>query len=159
MIESILNTIFSPIMGLNPMLSILIICIIINGSSSLVNKKLLGKTNIKDVKDKMQKARAEMLEAQKSGDKGKIDIEMKKMMEMNSEYMQSMIKPLSMSLVISMLLLILFFPWLKSTYNGMIVMTMPQLLPVIGGYGMTWIIWYIVCSIVISIALKKIMGM
>ncbi len=159
MMETILNTIFSPILGLNPIASIPIICGVITGLLTLLNKKLMGKTDAKEVKENMQKIRADMLEAQKSGDKEKADEQMKKMMEMNSQYLQSMIKPLSVSLVISMLLLILFFPWLKATYNGMTVMTMPEFLPMIGGKGMTWIIWYIICSLVISIALKKILRM
>ena len=159
MMESILNTIFSPILGLNPLASIPIICGVITGLLTLLNKKLMGKTDAKEVKENMQKVRADMLEAQKSGDKEKTDEQMKKMMEMNSQYLQSMIKPLSVSLVISMLLLILFFPWLKATYNGKIVMIIPEFLPMIGGKGLTWIVWYIICSLVISIALKKILRM
>jgi len=159
MMETILNTIFSPILGLNPLVSILIICGAITGLLTFLNKKLMGKTDAKEVKENMQKVRADMLEAQKSGDKEKTDEQMKKMMEMNSEYLQSMIKPLSVSLVISMLLLILFFPWLKTTYNGKIVMTIPEFLPIIGGKGLTWIVWYIICSLVISISLKKILRM
>ena len=80
MMETILNTIFSPILGLNPLVSILIICGAITGLLTFLNKKLMGKTDAKEVKENMQKVRADMLEAQKSGDKEKTDEQMKKMM-------------------------------------------------------------------------------
>jgi len=159
MLESMLNTIFSPIIGLNPALGILIICVIITGILTFVNKKMMGSTNAKEFKQKMEKVRSDMLEAQKSGEKEKVDKQMKRMMEMNSEYLQSMIKPLGVSLVISMLLIILFFPWLKATYNGQIIMTIPTVLPLIGGKELTWLWWYIICSFAVSISLRKILGM
>jgi uncharacterized membrane protein (DUF106 family) len=84
---------------------------------------------------------------------------MKKMMELNSEYLHSMIKPLSVSLVISMLLLILVFPWIRTVYTGMTIFTIPKSLPLIGGVGLTWIWWYIICSLVIGTVLRKIMGL
>ncbi|MHA1691090.1 MAG: EMC3/TMCO1 family protein, partial [Candidatus Heimdallarchaeaceae archaeon] len=83
--------------------------------------------------------------------------QMKKMMEMNSEYLQSMIKPLSVSLVISMLLLILFFPWLRAVYSGKVVLTIPASLPVIGGKALTWTWWYMICSLGVGLTLRKIL--
>ena len=158
MLENILNAIFSPVLKLNPMLGIFIISSLVTFIISIINKKVMGSTSSKGVKDKMQKIRGDLLEAQKSGNKEKVDEEMKKMMEMNSEYLHSMIKPLTVSLVISMLFVILFYPWLTETYNGKILLTLPEAFPIIGGKGVTWVVWYILCSVLISIALKKIMG-
>ncbi|MBL7169712.1 MAG: DUF106 domain-containing protein [Candidatus Aenigmarchaeota archaeon] len=159
MFESVLNTIFSPVVGLNPLAGIFIISSIITGILTLINKKVMGSTNAKEVKQKMEKARADMLEAQKTGEKKDIDKHMKKMMEINSEYLQSMIKPMTISLVISMLLVILFFPWMKAVYNGMTILVIPSAIPLIGGKGLTWLIWYIICSIAISLILRKVLRM
>ncbi len=158
-IETVLNAIFSPIMGLNPAVSIGIICTIITGILTFINKKTMGKTNAKEVKQKMEKARSEMLEAQKSGDKEIADKQMKKMMGMNSEYMKSMIKPMSVSLVISMLLITLLFPWLRAVYSGKVILTIPASLPVIGGKALTWMWWYMICSLGVGLALRKILKM
>jgi len=106
----------------------------------------------------MKKIRADLLEAQKSNDKQKVDDQMKKMMGINSEYLQSMIKPLGVSLIISMLLIITIFPWMRAVYNGKVILTMPEFMPLIGGAGLTWIWWYIICSLVVGLLLRKILG-
>ncbi len=154
MLESVLNIVFSPVVRLDPWMSILTISMIISIILTFVNKKVMNSTNANEVKQKMEKARAGMLEAQKNNDKESVDKQMKKMMEMNSEYLQSMIKPLSISLAISMLLVILFFPWMRTLYEGKTIVTIPEGIPFIGGKVLNWLWWYIICSIITTLLLK-----
>lgn len=156
MLESVLNAIFSPVLKLQPIWGMLIISSIITVIVTLINDKLMKSAHAKDFKQKMDKTKAEMMESQKSGDKEKVNKYMEKMMEMNSEYLQKMMKPLSVSLAISMLLVILFFPWMKANYNGNIILTIPKVVPLIGGKDLNWLWWYIITSLIVGLVLRKI---
>jgi len=158
MLDAVWNVVFSPIMGFHPAVTISIICGLITTVITFVNKKTMGATNAKELKEKMDEARKKMMEAQKNGEKEEVDKQMKKMMEMNSEYLQKMMKPMMISLGISMLIVILIFPWLRETFTGVVIFTLPELLPIIGGKGLTWLVWYIICSVVMGLILRKILG-
>ncbi len=157
-LESFWNVVFSPILGFHPVITISIISGIITTILTFINKKTMGSSDAKEVKKKMEKARKKMLEAQKEGEKEEMDEQMKKMMEMNSEYLQKMMKPMMISLGISMLLVILVFPWLRETYTDVVVFTLPEFLPLIGGKGLSWLMWYIICSVILGLVLRKILG-
>ena len=159
MFDSVFNTIFSPILGLNPMLSIFLIGFFITLIVTLINKKAMSSDVAKKAKEKMESVRVQMLEAQKVGDTEKMNSYLKKLMKINSEYMRLMIKPMFVSLIISMLLVIIFFPWLNRVYSGKVIATVPNTLPIVGGKSVSWIWWYILCTLTISLILRKLLRM
>lgn len=158
MLDSVWNVVFSPILGFHPAIAIFVVCGIITTAITFINKKTMGTTDAKEVKKDMEEARKKMMEAQKSGEKEEVDKHMKKMMEMNSEYLQKMMKPMMVSLGISMLIVILVFPWLRETFTGVVIFTIPEVLPLIGGKALTWLWWYVICSVTLGLILRKIMG-
>ena len=140
---------------LTPIIAIFLIGAGISIFMSLINRKFLGTGAAKEVKDKMNEIRAKMLEAQKSGDAKAVNDHLKKMMKINSDYMKFMIKPMMISIV----LVILILPFVRSQYTGMIVATVPDSFPVIGGYELSWFWWYFICTFVVSTIVRKLVGM
>ena len=122
--------------------------------TNLVNKKALGTEAAKEIKKKMQDLREKMLTAQKAGNTKEMNEYLSEIMKVNSKYFKFTLKPL----VISMFLIILIFPWLRATYTGAIVASIPGIFPIIGGYELSWFIWYIICSFSLSLVIRKIIG-
>ena len=120
---------------------------------SLVNRKVLGNEKAKEVKKRMQDVRSKMLEAQKNGDTKTTNQCLAELMKINSEYMQFMIKPM----IVSLILFIFLTPILKGNYTSRVVAVIPQSLPVIGGTQLSWLWWYVISTFVVSIITKKIL--
>jgi len=141
--------------SLTPIIAIFLIGAGISIFMSLINKKFLGTGAAKEVKDKMNGIRANMLEAQKSGNTKAVNNCLKELMKVNSDYMKFMIKPM----MISIILVILVLPFVRSAYTGMIVATVPDSIPYIGGYELSWFWWYFICTFVVSTIIRKLVGM
>lgn len=120
----------------------------------LMNKKVLGNERAKEVKKAMQEIRSRILEAQKAGEMEKVNEELTKLMKINSEYLKFTIKPM----IISVILFILIVPILNNVYSGMTVASIPKSLPMIGGFKLSWIWWYAVCTFVIGTIVRKLVG-
>ena len=144
---------FAFFMGLNPAVNILIIGAIISITMSLVNRKFLGSGKAKEVKKKMQDERSKMLEAQKCGDTKRMNECLANLMKINSQYMSFMIKPM----IISFGIFLIIAPWLRGTYQGMTVATIPQSIPFAGGIALSWFWWYAICTFVISLIARKLL--
>lgn len=154
MITGFLNIVFAPLLALNPIITIFIMGLVVITTTNLLNKKFLGTENAKLLKKKMQEMREKMLSAQKIGDTKVVNECMKEIMKFNSQYFKFTLKPL----VISMFIVILILPWLRANYSGNVLVSMPQLLPVVGGYEVSWFIWYIICTFSLSLVIRKIIG-
>lgn len=141
------------LLGLHPAINILLIGAGISITMSLVNRKALNSGKAQEVKKKMQEERSKMLDAQKSGDTKTMNECMMNLMKINSQYMGFMVKPM----IISFVLFLIIAPMLRTAYTGVIVATVPQSLPVVGGYGMSWFWWYAICTFVVSIIAKKLL--
>jgi uncharacterized membrane protein (DUF106 family) len=140
---------------LTPIIAILLIGAGISIFMSLINKKFLGTGAAKEVKDKMNEIRLKMLEAQKSGNMKAVNDHLKDLMKINSDYMKFMIKPMMISIV----LVILVLPFVRSAYTGLTVETVPDSIPYVGGYELSWFWWYFICTFVISTIVRKLVGM
>lgn len=132
---------------------------------SIINWKVLGTEKAKEVKKRMQDIRANMLETQKSGDTKKTNEYLAELMKINSEYMRLTLKPMMVSLV----LVILILPVIRTSYTGKVVgtvpnalLTVPNFLLGIGGWKLDgkldWFWWYFISTFVISLIAKKILG-
>jgi uncharacterized membrane protein (DUF106 family) len=95
-----------------------------------------------------------MLEAQKKGDTTQANAHLSEMMKVNSEYMKHSFKPM----IISLFLVLLILPVLRTSYEGKIVATIPSILPAVGGMQLTWYWWYFISTLVVGIIIKKITG-
>jgi len=140
--------------ALTPIIVIFLIGTGISVTMSLVNKKFLGTGRAKEVKDKMNEIRARMLEAQKSGNVSGVNECVKELMRVNSEYMKFMMIPM----IISIILVLLILPFVNNAYNGLTVATVPESIPYLGGYKLSWFWWYFISTLVVGIIVRKIVG-
>lgn len=139
---------------LTPIIAIFLIGAGISIFMSLINKKFLGTGAAKEVKDKMNEIRAKMLEAQKSGNAKAVNEYLTKLMKINSDYMKFMIKPM----IISIILVMVALPFVRDRYTGLTVATVPDSIPYIGGYELSWFWWYFICTFVVSTIVRKLVG-
>ena len=139
--------------GISPIFMVFLIGAFISIIMSLINRKVLGTEKAKEVKKSMQDVRANMLEAQKSGNTKKTNEHLAELMKINSEYMKLTFKPM----IISIILVILILPVLRDSYTGKVVATIPNVLPVVGGFKLDWFWWYFISTFVVSLIAKKIL--
>ena len=140
-------------LGIHPAINILLIGAIISITMSLVNRKVLSSEKALTVKKKMQEERSKMLEAQKCGDTKKMNECLTNLMRINSQYMGFMMKPM----IISFVIFLVVAPMLRGAYTGVVVATVPQSLPFVGGFQLSWFWWYAICTFVISMIAKKLL--
>jgi len=160
-LESTMNAILSPLLSLHPALTIFIVALVISIVTTFVNKKTMNSEKGKVAKEKLEKAnklRDDVLKAQKEGDKKKAEQLSKRVLELQSKYFSEYSSLSFKPMLISIFLVILFLPWMKSTYGSQIVATVPAVIPYIGGNGMSWLWWYFICALSLSIVVRKIMG-
>lgn len=140
--------------GLNPALVVFLVGVFVSLTMSFVNFKFLGGENARKIKKRIHELRMKMLEAQKSADMKKMNECLKDILKLNSEYMKLSLKPM----LVSLLLFALIVPFLNRTYTGTVVATIPQSLPLIGGFKLSWFWWYLICTFVVGWIVRKILG-
>ncbi len=143
-----MDLVFAPVMGLPPIVSITIFSAILSTITLALNKLLMKKGFVKEMKEKMKALQATMKQAQKSGDKELMNGSMKEMMSLNSANMKESMKVMIASMVFG----IAFLMYMSAKYA-----TVPVTLPFIG-LSINWIYWYIVTSMVMTMAMRKLTG-
>jgi len=151
-IFSPLAGIFSPLAGINPCLGLFIITSIITAIILLINKVFVNRKLMKSIKTQMTEIREQMTKAQKNGETENVNKCMNEYLKINSQFMKQSFK----SMLISMVIIILFLPFVKSTYQNMTVATLPFSLPVVGS-EVGWLFWYFVVAMGISWVVQKIL--
>jgi uncharacterized membrane protein (DUF106 family) len=154
MIIAALDVAFSPISILSPHVSLLIISIILTAIVLLINRFSINKKLMEEIKHKMEEIRESLTQAQKAGNTEEVNRFLNEMMKTNSQYMRQMLK----AMVISIIILALFLPWLNYKYGGMSIVKLPFELPVLGA-SLNWVWWYVLVSFAMGWIIKKILGM
>ncbi len=149
-----MNSLFSPILALNPMIALFLLSSIITISIIVLTKKFTDVETMKELREGIQNIREDLTDAQKKGDKDNTDKLLNQMMEMNAEFMKHSYK----SLLISLIVISIFLPWLKYQYSGMVVANLPFEAPIIGK-RLNWIGWYVLVSFTMGWVIRKILGM
>ena len=152
-IVGVMDVVFGPLMPFGPMASLFMVSAIITLSVMLLGRLLTNNRAVKELKTKMQELREQMTTAQKAGDKDAADKLLEQTLQMNSEFMKHSYK----SLLISLVVIYTFLPWLNHSYNGLAVAALPFALPFVGS-SLTWAIWYILVSLTIGWVVRKLLG-
>jgi uncharacterized membrane protein (DUF106 family) len=152
MMFEFVTALIAPLMATKPVLSLLIVssamtAIVVVMTRLMINKKVVG-----EIKDKMENIREQLTAAQKAGNTEEANKHMADMMKVNSEYMRQTFKALMASIIV----LALFVPFLKQSYEGMAVVTMPLTVPVLGS-SLNWVYWYILVSLAMGYLLRKLL--
>lgn len=147
---SALTTLFGPVLGLHPAVGELIIVIFITFIITLFYKFLVDQKKVKELKDAVKEKQKQAKELQKTDP----DASKKMTAEifgLTNKQMKMTMKPM----IVTLLFVILIFPWLKTVFIGPVVY-----LPfaIFGKESFGWLLWYIVASIPLSMLFRKAMG-
>lgn len=181
MIYGALNTIFNPILALdpnptNPALTVLIIAFIVSLITTIANKYLVDQDEMNEIQARSKKLTSELREAQKRGDGKKIaelQARQTEMMQEQSKMMTNSFKPM----IVTFVPIILIFFWMRASVISSLVILLPPsvywvtLTPfwhflgsfMYGGkatipYGIGWLLWYMICTFGMSQILRKFLG-
>ena len=156
-----LDSVFAPVLSLNPvfalfLMSTVLTLIVIAGNALVLNRKM-----IREIKDKMEEIRENITKAQKEGNKDDLSKFLNEFMALNNSYMKSMYK----TFIVSIVVLILFFPWLGTKFDSVTLgfpFTAQEVasvtLPVIGYNIKAWMIWYVLVSFTMGWVIRKLLG-
>jgi len=155
--NGILNFVFSPVMSLPSYAGILIISFIFSSIMVYTNKKFLWTKEVKELQKKMKEIEKKIDELKKQKNKKTFEKESMKLLEKQSEYMSKYMKHSMKPLLVSIVIAIIIFPWLNENYKNTTIFIIPKFVPLIGGAGLTWVWWYIICSLTFSIIGKMLL--
>ena len=150
---SFFDLIFSPLLVLKPHISLFIISSIIAILVLLVNKFLVDRRKMEEIKRRIEEIRIKIAEAQKSGNKEYESKLFDELLKINTEQLKQSLK----ALLVTLALISFILPWVKHRYEGMVVLNLPFTIPLIGS-SFSWFVWYFLVSFVVSWILKKIFG-
>jgi len=121
----------------NPKLGIILISLIVTIFVSLVNKYTTDQKRMKEIKENQKKLQEE-IKRNKNDPKKMLELQ-KEMMTYSGEMMKHSFKPM----IFTLIPLLVLFGWLKNVFIGTIL-------------EKSWIWWYIISSIILSLVVKKI---
>lgn len=154
---NVFNIIFAPLMIFKPHISLLIISSFITILVIVINRILVNDKLMKEIKQKMENIREQLTRAQKEGNTEEANKFLSEMMKTNGEMMKQTFK----GLIASLIILGLFLPWIKQTYEvtykGVTIAKLPFTLPFIGS-NLDWLIWYVLVSLTIGWVFRKLIG-
>jgi len=149
-----LSVVFSPLNIFPPIISVMLLSTFLTILIIVVTRIFVNTKVLKEIKDEMEKIREQLTLAQKEGDKETADAHLKKMLEINSKYMQHSFK----ATIVSIVILALFVPYLQFKYEGLTVAKLPFTFPFIGD-SLSWLGWYILVSFMAGWVIRKVIGM
>ncbi len=149
----VFDALFSPITIFPYYVSVLIISTMLTLIVLGINRLLVNKKVAKEIKTKMEEIKENLNKAQKSGDKEGANRLIDEMMKTNNQYMKHTFK----ALIVSMVVISLFLPWVGDKYKGLTVALLPFNLPFVGT-SMEWLYWYIIVSITLGWIANKLLG-
>jgi uncharacterized membrane protein (DUF106 family) len=147
----ILNAVFGPVMGMQPMLSLIAVSVAVTFVITLLYRFLSNPKKMKELKDRAKELSTKTKELQKTNpDEAKKMTN--EMLEITNKQMMASMKPMLATLLIAAL----FLPWMAAQFTGPIV-RLPADVPYFGA-DLGWLMWYIIVSIPASQILRKLLG-
>jgi uncharacterized membrane protein (DUF106 family) len=150
---AVFDFIFSPFLAFSPAVSLVFVATVLTVIAMVINRFSINRKAVREIKDRMEQIRENLTKAQKEGNKEEANKFLSEMMKTNNEYMKHTFR----ALIISIVVLSLFLPWLKYRYEGKAVASLPFSLPVIGN-SLGWVVWYVLVSFTVGWVIKKMLG-
>jgi len=107
------DAIFQPLLAMGQYYSLAFFSIALAGTFSLIYWRFLDIERQQELKDKLNKQQEKMKEARKNDNTEKVSEHMSKSMELNQKFMMLNFKPM----LVTMLFVGLFFPWIGGTFS------------------------------------------
>lgn len=147
------DPVFAPLMALKPHIALFIFSSFLTALIYGINKLMINRKVAKEIKDRLATVKENLAKAQKDGRKDDINKFLSEYMSVNNQYLRQTFKVM----IVTLLVVVVLFPWASARFSGVTVAQLPFALPVIGT-TMGWIIWYILVSVTGSWLLRKIIG-
>jgi uncharacterized membrane protein (DUF106 family) len=109
---SFYNTVFQPMLLLGPYISLLFFSAVLAGLFSVIYWFFLDIERADEIKEKLNKYQDKMKEARENDKNDKASEHLKKTLQLNQKFMMLNMKPM----IVTMIFVGLFFPWLGSVY-------------------------------------------
>jgi uncharacterized membrane protein (DUF106 family) len=122
----------------NPKLGILLVSLIVTIFTSLINKYTTNQKRMKEIKDNQKKLQEEV-KKNKNDPKKMLELQ-KEMMSYSGEMMKHSFRPM----ILTLIPLLVLFSWLRKVFIGTSLES-------------SWIWWYIISGIILSMVFKKIL--
>jgi uncharacterized membrane protein (DUF106 family) len=148
----ILTTLFGPVLALPGWMAEAIIATMLIFITTMMYKYMADQDKIKELRDQQKEINKKAKEYQKT-DPEKANKLMGEALKLTNKQMRMNMKPMVASLVIFMV----FFPWLRETFLDRVLIELPFWVPLFGT-DLGWLGFYIVMSLPISMGLRKAMG-
>ena len=144
--------VMAPLAIFPPYAAILIVSAMITSIIIIVNRLIVNKKFIDQIRLRMEQLKESITQAQKDNDKENLQKFVNELMQVNGNYMKHSFKMIIASLVI----VSIFLPWLGFKYAAASV-GIPFSLPFIGEH-LTWLYWYVLVSFLVGWLARKLFG-
>lgn len=148
------DPIFAPLTIFPPYVTILIMSIILTALIMGISRIFVNRKMMIQIKEQMEEIKERLNVAQKSGSKEEQNKYLSELMKANSSYMRHTMKIMAVSVVV----VILFFPWLSFRYSGVAAVELPFTLPFVGWNSLEWFWWYVLAAFAVGAVMRKIIG-
>lgn len=148
------DPVFAPLTIFPPYVTILIMAIILTGVIMGVSRLFVNRKLMMQLKEQMEEIKEKMNAAQKSGNKDEQKKYLDELMKANSGYMRHTMKIMVVSIVVVMLL----FPWLSYRYSGVNAVDLPFTIPFLNMSSLEWFWWYVIAAFAVGTVMRKIIG-
>jgi uncharacterized membrane protein (DUF106 family) len=148
------DPVFAPLTIFPPYIAILILSIILTAAIMGISRLFVNRNLMIQLKEQMENVKEKLNVAQKSGNKEEQTTQLNELMKINSQYMSHSMRIMMVSIVVA----ILFFPWLGFRYAGISAVELPFAIPIVGWETLDWLGWYIISAFTVGIVMRKIMG-
>lgn len=136
---------------LKPHILLLIISSLITVFLFFLNRILVKRDLLKEIKTRMIEIRENLAKAQASGNNEEMNRYLSELLKVNSEYMRQNLKVL----IVSMIVIIAVLPFISNVFSSMVI-SIPFEIPFIGS-KINWSIWYILVSFSVGWAMKRLL--
>ena len=141
-------------MSLPPVVSLFLISFMITVLIILINRFFVDRNKMRELKSSMDQMREDLIKHQKDGNMEKANEVLNEMTKSNLTYMRHTFK----ALAISIIAIILVFPWVQATYKDVTVAKLPLAIPYLGS-DLNWFLWYFIASLAVGWVIRKLMGL
>jgi|YelNatPaOPRAMG01_1025707.scaffolds.fasta_scaffold09695_3 uncharacterized membrane protein (DUF106 family) len=136
---------------LRPHILLLIVSSAITIFLFFLNRLLVKKDVLKEIKARMIEIRENLAKAQAAGNNEEMNKYLNELLKVNSEYMRQNLKVL----IASMIVILAVLPFINNAFSTMAI-SIPFEIPLIGS-KINWSIWYILVSFAVGWAIKRLL--
>ena len=146
------NVVLAPLAVFPPTVTILLVSTIITSIIFIMNRLIVNKKFVEDLRMRMEQLKENITQAQKENNKENLQTHMSELMKLNNQYVKHTFK----TFIVSAVVVTLFLPWLGWKYSAATV-GVPFGLPILGTH-IEWLYWYILVSFAIGWVSRKLFG-